>query len=63
MLVYFEAVCNILQPFGVFQCHLVYFPPFWFGMLYQSGIPAESYEGLEYFKWETYPVQLFIVGQ
>jgi hypothetical protein len=47
MLVYFMAILSILQPFGKFYGHFVYFPQFWyifprFGMLHQekSGNPV-----------------------
>jgi hypothetical protein len=29
-LVYFTAIGNILLPFGIFCCNLVYFPAFWY---------------------------------
>jgi hypothetical protein len=30
MLIYFIATWSILQPFRIFYCRLVYFPPFWY---------------------------------
>jgi hypothetical protein len=49
MLLYFMAIWNILQPFGIFYYHLVHFVFIWyifscFGIMYQekSGNPVKK---------------------
>jgi hypothetical protein len=45
MMVYFMVIWSILQPFGIFYCHLVYIFPFWYVVQRKIWQPCRNFGG------------------